>query len=599
MQLSSSDPDSIVFQEASQLLRPDEHVFTERKWVFVNDSNMQNYTTSIVTIETINGLAQSGRLPNYKEGLIQIPMVTIVNGAGAPANNTDLCFALKNSYLNFIHSFTIDINGAQVVNAVPYSNVLLLLNQHIQYTPMDEQLNGPLTNYYPDNPESWGVYANAMATATSCGNGICNNNNIPNVDDNLLNVKYINDGILKRQQQFINPLNGKERLFGANPFDICQNRIDNSNPGGLNDKIYYYMATIPLASLSDIFEGIPLTKNLNLKITLNLNTNIRFTVTKSVTARGIANGGNAASDGLATMLAAQGNFSNSMGYTNPFMLTSSYVTIEQKTSNTLVEGALTATRYAQGGSCLAGQPSANAPIGAPNVEQILVQSGICSATNGAGVYSHTVRSCRLYVPTYVTSPEAYDKYTAENKIVRSFDFTDTTFHQFDVPNRGVINQVVSPSSQRAYALVMVPFLTESANSNDGINALSSPFTCEPCLPSPFRASQLNVMIGTQYLYPQNISYGYEQYLQNLDSLGLNSNKSRDGLVSGVLNKRFFENGMPYYVIYLDRRLMSDELVAQSISVTFKSECDRDYKMYCYILRRKSISINILTGQKVS
>jgi hypothetical protein len=596
MQLSSSDPDSIVFQEASQLLRPDEHVFTERKWVFVNDSNMQNYTTSIVTIETINGLAQSGRLPNYKEGLIQIPMVTIVNGAGAPNNNTDLCFALKNSYLNFIHSFTIDINGAQVVNAVPYSNVLLLLNQHIQYTPMDEQLNGPLTNYYPDNPESWGVYANAMATASPCGNGICNNNNIPNVGENLLNVKYINDGILKRQQQFLNSSNGKSLVLGATPVDLCQNRIDNANTAGANDKIYYYMATIPLASLSDIFEGIPLTKNLNLKITLNLNTNIRFTVTKTVTPR--TSVGPVA--GFSTMIAAQGNFSNSMGYTNPFMLTSSYITIDTKsTDSSLVEGTLASVRYAQGGNCLAGQASGNANPPAAVASQILVQSGICSATNGANVYSHTVRSCRLYVPTYITSPEAYDKYTAENKIVRSFDFTDTTFHQFDIAPGSVINQVVSPSSQRAYALVMVPFLTEAASSNDGINALSSPFTCEPCLPSPFRASQLNVMIGTQYLYPQNISYGYEQYLQNLDSLGLNSNKSRDGLVSGVLNKRFFENGMPYYVIYLDRRLMSDELVAQSISVTFKSESLLAYKMYCYILRRKSISINILTGQKVS
>jgi hypothetical protein len=62
--------DNLVFEE-SITTETDQSEFTEKKWVYVNDNNAQNYSSQVVIDST--HLSNAGGYVNWSEGYILMP----------------------------------------------------------------------------------------------------------------------------------------------------------------------------------------------------------------------------------------------------------------------------------------------------------------------------------------------------------------------------------------------------------------------------------------------------------------------------------------------------------------------------------------------
>ena len=74
--------DNLVFEE-SITTETDQSEFTEKKWVYVNDNNSQNYSSQVVIDST--PLSNAGGYVNWSEGYILMPLVveaTATQGLG-------------------------------------------------------------------------------------------------------------------------------------------------------------------------------------------------------------------------------------------------------------------------------------------------------------------------------------------------------------------------------------------------------------------------------------------------------------------------------------------------------------------------------------
>jgi hypothetical protein len=70
--------DNLVFEESVNT-EVEQSEFIEKKWVYVNDNNSQNYSSQIVIDST--PLANAGGYVNWSEGYILMPLVAHLTGS--------------------------------------------------------------------------------------------------------------------------------------------------------------------------------------------------------------------------------------------------------------------------------------------------------------------------------------------------------------------------------------------------------------------------------------------------------------------------------------------------------------------------------------
>ena len=110
--------DNLVFEE-SITTETDQSEFTEKKWVYVNDNNAQNYSSQVVIDST--PLSNAGGYVNWSEGYILMPLVVEATGASglddADAHNM---MGFKNGYWNMINSMSVEFNNQTIVQQTPF-----------------------------------------------------------------------------------------------------------------------------------------------------------------------------------------------------------------------------------------------------------------------------------------------------------------------------------------------------------------------------------------------------------------------------------------------------------------------------------------------
>jgi hypothetical protein len=612
--------DNLVFEESVNA-EVEQSEFISKKWVYVNDSNSQNYTSQVVIDST--PLANSGGWINWAEGYIAMPLVVelkadATNAVVMGANDVDAdhAWAFKAGFWHMINSMTLEFNNQNVVQQTPFTNVFRSFKTHTSWSEDDLKNEGSTTGYYPDNAGSWTFQPNSSAAdgKSSNGVGLANNKAVP--------VTFATCPIV--QGAVIGGGPATTNLTTASPFYVATSAAGNitagiaqgvSNPSGLyggpyccnegfNKRSEWYgydtavadalgqslinstgsstsvlrpsklnstsnawsiIAKLRLKDLSDFFLKCPLLKGSTIRFYINTNqTSIHFTKVEATFTP--------ATGALATNATLQCDTVNVIGgLTNPLMVASAGI----------------------------GQGSSPLPAGGYTLSVGIFRS-LQTAAITAGL-----QSCRLYAPVYKMNPLAEQRYL-QLAPTKKIDYDDTFQYQFnDVKSGQPFNILVSNGISDIQSVLVVPFITAAANNttvasatNAVLSTLLSPFSTSGATPDPIIISNFNILVSGMNLFLNNQLYDFEQFNQELKSSNQLNGSLTTGLASGLISEDMFERGYRYYYGNCSRILPSEAGVSRSVQIQGKNESLVDCNLMVFVSFKRSITIDISTGARI-
>lgn len=592
--------DDVIWAQSNKSESVAEKMFMKKEWSNpLNDMNVSsNYSSNQVIFDTTI-LSNNGQLCSYSEGILIFPIVINVQRSDNPnwtANDfraTDFMLALKNSHTQLIDRCNIVYNGSDISQAYPMTNAYLTFRQHTEFSESD--LNTPLTGYAKDSSGSW--YYDAPAgydprytelNGTSRGCGLGNNCNFPGPTHSMNFNDSYNSGMLERQK-LVDKYNSDAAdpklalLGGENIYKQTQKNHVINNAAG---KTYFYDVIIRLKDLNpDLFSEMPLIMGARFKITLTLNHNVSFSFKK------LDNG---------TIRYDFSTFNNATSETNPLMLGASYNTIRTQGGSEW-EGSAVGSNVANtaGNYCF--------KITDDTVNNALIPCGLSTldASDGntyrvrmhlskIGDISHPRQQCILYVPSYRLSNLYESQYFSPTSRIKKIHYTEVHYQNIET-NSDFTKELIS-SALRPKRLIMIPILDKSENF--GLNPCSSPFCTEPATCSPHSITNFNCFINNNNLFVNDITYNYDNFLQNMNTFGINSNQT-NGLTSGLISLTDFSNIYGYLVIDLSRRLPEMDNITSSISVRGKVASGKKLQIHCYIEVERVLEIDVMTGALIS
>jgi hypothetical protein len=425
--------------------------------------------------------------------------------------------------------------------------------------------------------DDWkGFQYNPAVTASTIGLGECNNsliNNFTGVGGFRATGGY-NQARLKRMENTsFDPLaatNIQAFFTGVTPYANATGKhyVSNSTSTALspaNPITYNILATIPLNIIHDLFNNnLPLTKGLFMRLTLTLNThNSVYTTTT-----------------LAPAFQTSYTVTNSSNGCIPYQI----------------------SQIGAGGISM---PAA--------VTKLTASLGIAKSYGMTTSVTHPIlQQCRLYVPAYKLSAKCEELYIKQ-KPQKTFYYKD--FHSF--PNCALTvtpGSTVTPSLNislpRLRGLLIIPQMAAAVhgaavgllNTTGGGtlgSPIFSPFSSSPSTCAPFSRVTNFVFLGGSPIYSQNISYGYEQFFNEVrKDKGAYGNMLKS-ISSGLIGQNDWENA--YNFIYCNLERCQNDAVDNvqkvvSFQLTNSSTYTCDY--YAFLIYEKSATISTTTGQLI-
>lgn len=537
-----SNHDNVLWEMNNSIdASKEDRVFIDKQLHYTTDNNTSgNYTSNQIEFNTLAS-SNSGRINDYGNGFIDIPLVIAVEGDGVGhdinKDKFDYLMCLKNMNVSIINSVNVDIGTTSVVNAgvdnIPmYQNFLA----HTTWSAQDEELNGPTCGYAKDGNSY--SYSDAVSLA---GHGLFNNS-IMIADIRAVNRNGgTNLGAKKRCEAFHSLDSDRIQLLNKLAMkNASLNYVERAND---NVRVYYYNCQIPLKQIHPFFEKLPLNKGCNIKLKLFLNAPFNITVKSN------------ASEHLST------------------------------TGLNMTGGSLI---------CPIMISSAEDGAGGFAMDKDVNYKISCGITKVLAYEPHIKSNCRLYYYSYKGSAEYESKFMSSPN--RSLRFTDLFYSQIDLVTGAHFAKTLSTTMPRVSRLIIIPQYGPGANGIDNtVGTLSSPFDSAPgsCVPCLFENFQVRIDDNTVYSNP--VSYTYEQYLlEQAGRFGINNNLV-PGLCSSRLSKTDFETNYGYYVVDLQKRESAYDNVNHSVALQGKLVSAKDVTLHCFIEYDKTISINVVTG----
>jgi len=568
--------------------------FLDRQILYVQDSNNANYSTNQVVYET-QSLSSSGRWLDYSESYLSFPVYMSASCSDNAIQfddpgevHADYLLGLKSGSHQLIHSISLDYNGSNVIQPNGFVNLLTNYNMVTSFSQEDiRKLNASIFFNPPSDGDSW-VWS--PGARTSFGTGLCDNNNfIQNVGltqgEAQARIFRGNKGFLENQKAMVGSLaipqdanydSGVASNSGATLMtNITQgNQLVNKNFDVGRMHVKRVMACIRLKDIHDFFGNLPLLRMANLRLVLNIN-NSTFTVTKSAHANGfhpslLGNGGPVMSlAGVPTL--ANGS--------NPMMIASSF-------------GSAALTSSA--GACIVTGGAGVDITCSVSVGRILNTTHL-----GFGATAE-FQACRWYVPSYTMTPQYVSQYLGIG--TKKMVFED--FLCIQVPaGLNQFTQLLTPSLKNVTRIVVVPHIATA-------NFITIGGTCSqvatPFADGNFTAplvggalSQLNVRLGgVDVIASGGHRFGYEFFRSQMPC-GVNAGLT-DGFSSGLVNEYNWTKGMyQYYTIDCSRRLLEAENLPQSVEITGNNLSTLPLLLYCFVVYKREVVIDIATSAQIA
>lgn len=598
--------DNLVFEEAVNA-EIDTSEFISKKWLYVNDSNSQNYTSQVVIDST--PLANSGGWINWAEGYILMPLVVQLKSntpanlpiAGANKFRADHSWAFKAGFWHMINSMTLEFNNQNCVQQTPFLNVFRSFKAHTSFSQDDLYNHGSTIGYYPDNAGSWS-FNNDNATITNplraSGVGLCNNKQVPV----MISRSPVVGGSITQATPIYSSSAFSGLTLGAgttlpsigasNPSGFtgtdescnsgfakrscwnCYSQDDALNQDAINDQAssntvfrssrllgaegnigWQVYAKLRLKDLSDFFQKCPLLKGSTIRFYINTNqTSISFTTTAGVI--------DAAGAFTTFPTIAVNSVSVLGGLTNPLMIASADV----------------------------GQGLAPLPA-----DTYTLSVNIFKTTDGT--LNSNLQSCRLYAPVYKMNPLAEQRYL-QLAPTKKIEYRDIFQYQFnDIASLSSFNLLVTNGIANIQSVLVIPFLSTTANGT-AYNTLLSPTSPSGGVPDPIILTNFNILVSGVNLFLNNQFYDYEVFNQELKSSNQLNGNLTTGLSSGLINEDMFSRGYRYYYGNCSRILPSEEGVSRSIQIQGQNASKLACNLMVFVEFKRSIVVDIATGARL-
>lgn len=552
--------DNLVFEE-SITTETDTSEFTEKKWVYVNDNNSQNYSSQVVIDST--PLSNAGGYVNWSEGYILMPLV--VEATSKDAGGVDVAWgnqaqadalvSLKSGYWNMVNSMSVEFNNQTIVQQTPFLNVFRSFKAHTAFAESDVLNHGAELGYAFDSADSWG-YTSAADEGAPISTLFNNRNLPPTASTTIANDggKH-NQGLEQRLRNVaLQPVAGsslgKENIITATrQKELYQSRVV---VNGTSNVVWEIYAKLRLKDLTEYFEKCPLLKGSTMRFLINTNqaeASITRGATGSITATSVSVLG---------------------GNTMPMMLSS------QSAPTAQVAGGAVGTDVAQ------------ATITRISVD---IYKGRQSG------HTTALSSVRLYAPLYRFNPLAEQRYLSLAPTKR-VEYNDVFQYQFDnIAGGATFNFLVSNGIADIQSVLVVPFISPSANGN--LNSLLSPYSSSGATPDPIPLQQFNILLSGVNLFIENEDYDFQAFAHQLKSSNQLNGGLTTGLGSGLIGKREFEGLYRYYYGNASRSLPSEEGVSKSVQIVGKNASEVSVSLMVFVEFKREMTIDIQTGARVA
>ena len=594
--------DKLLYDLSSEVDNAPASPFISKTWLSVLDNNQGQYASSNVTIDT-SQLSNSNKYCSYREAYLQVPLlITVssnqVNGFAPATAATAASYSvgLKSFFGSLIHTLSVNYNGTQIIQAMPFQSVLNSFKLCTSLSWQDVRSQGTSLGFWPDDPTAFTYHLSAAPDLD--GVGVCNSKNLASASAasygvatnfNSYNGFVANEGFRKRQSAINWDADGGadasySYFFTANNANTMYKshviRKINAVTGTTNGVYQVAVsATIMLRHLSSLFNNLPLVKGAFITMQLQLN-NSTTVVQKSAFVAAVVGPPAVAQINAATTLVS---VNSAVGGINPLMIASMQPGSGGQAFNATPTNAVTIT--------------ASVSIGSRCLEP--TQLAIAGVTTGA-----IGNSITLNLPTYVLSPVFEQAYLSNP--IRSVPFSDFYFYQLTAQAPGAtINALLSNGIANLQRITIFPVLSASSAASTqlpaGTPVYSSPF--DPALTSGFGSpllhiSQFQIQVAGSNVLANAQRYTYEQWLHEIGSCGSVNGGLTDGVSSGLLSKEGWEMA-PVYTCDLSRMLPAERSIPKSVVLQGINISAMTVDYMCFIeFAQEGLKIDVLSGAKV-
>jgi len=540
--------DNLVFEESINA-EIEQSEFIQKKWIYVNDTNSQNYSTQVIVDTT--PLANAGGYISWSEAYLVMPLIVGLSCSDTsklPTTGLETAqleamvksVSFKNGFWNLLNSFNIEYNNQTCVQQTAFTNVFRSFKAHTSFSQDDVKNEGPTIGYYPDDAVTWSW----NPTATT-GTGV-------------YNADYTkNTGFAKRADWISysgTAQSGQGLLMsvGDSNIQFRSNFVNSSPSTGAGKCAWRVYAKIRLKDLADFFGKTPLLKGSTIRLLMN--TNQVSSILMTVKAGG----------GALNLTSVTGQ-----GYSNPLMIDRGQLFT-----------ALTNT---------AGAPAAGVTA--------TVSLSIFKDSTNTGIQSE-LSSVRLYAPVYKMNPIAEQRYLSLAPTKR-VSYCDIFQYQFSgLQHNAPFNFLVSNGIPNIKSVLVVPFVSATSNLQ---SPHLSPFDTAGATPDPVIISNFNILVSGVNLFLQNQLYDYEAFNHELKSSNQLNGNLTTGLTSGQISEQDFSSLYRYYYGNCSRVLPSEEGVSRSVQIVGQlrgGTVGVTYDLMVFVEFEKTMTIDISTGARI-
>jgi len=619
--------DSLVFAESVDT-ESSEPLFSDKQWLYVNDSNNGSYQGQIV-IDTTS-LSNSGQYMGWNEAFLSVPLVLQMENTTAARfaldNPLDYVLGLKNGFWQILHSMSVEFNNTSVIQTSNFLNVFSTFKCLTSWSDADIKNWGAVTGFCPDTASSW-LYNSAANAATNFlsqnGVGVCNNRNgfytaqirqtnvvlgcsTPATISSSSKLQCVNLGLLQRQRWLnfgikVDAPAGYQALSISGDAQTRKGVLlasSTSTAGvlaasGLNQIFMAYTretagsraivmnAIIRLKDVADFFAKTPLLKGSTMRLYLNTNQTY-FTANlfgAAVTDVGVITPG---SLGLLTQPVILGG-----GATNPIMLASA--------------------DFGQGLCPAIVNPVGTTAIAATALSVIKVGLSIVRTqfSDLTTIACETFTSVRLYCPAYTMTPQAEARYLAMSP-TKKIVYND--FFSYSITGQaGSFNVLVSNGLPNLRSVLVVPTVEKTSNGTAGAagdyltvtsSSILSPFSSCGGTPDPIAITQFQVQLSGKNSFNANQVYDFEQFYEQLSMSNQLNGSLTTGIGSGQIGFNEFEQLYRYYYVNASRGMPQDMGVAKSVQIQGTIQSAATCTLLVFLEFERSITVSVSSGQIV-
>lgn len=559
----SNEGDRLAFEQSINDNVPENTtvLFNEKKWTYIVDSTSNSGVFNNQVQFDLQTLSSQSQWIDLKDAVIQLPIKTTIQltQIAVTDDTTSLCRQLstviKNGWHQYIDSVQLQLGDQTIVSNQIYQNVETQFRILSEWSQDDLIKYGPSCGFALDDMSKDSSISTEFSLETGLSNAPssvadsvrgfdCLNKQITLYNQGVINRSILTNNILDNGSFQVSIL-GASSMKQEGRGNCCSTAASNV----LNTYLYSanYLATIRLRDLIDLSE-LPLCKNIRGTLFLNFNS-----------CDTILTGSTTTDDSLASV-----SYNIISGRTNPILV------------NIATTGA-SGIRIGKG----------------TTPPKLTVRTGVDGSSIGnVETSAPLLTNARLLVPWYKANPKIDERLTM---CYHQFYTTDKIVQVITVPPAQSINQTITSGVSNPHRLIILPLWQNLGGANLPNPELSC-FDTVPASSGPF-ASLMNYQVycanQALYQYPQNFTY--EQYLEEIQSLGANGDQVQ-GQTSGLLSEILYTQNHAFITTDLSRRIKADDGVSRSVQVSFTNPSST-YGLKCIVILqyKKTFNINTASG----